>query len=105
MELFCHFTNFRKEFNVESDSFTHEISAGQSVKKWWTDMQQLQQGEGRRNSSVGKSSASQSGDSGSNPGGGLTQVIQCMNERRRDYQPILISLLSLGRNQETFIPT
>ncbi len=48
-----------------------------------------------RDSSVGKSSASQSvelgsasqsGDLTSNPGEGLTQVTQCMNERGRDYQ-------------------
>ncbi len=26
------------------------------------------------------------GDLGSNPGGGLTRVIQCMDERGRDYQ-------------------
>ncbi len=32
-------------------------------------------------SSVGKSSASQSGDLGSNPGGGLNRVTECMNER------------------------
>ncbi len=39
-----------------------------------------------RDSSVGKSSASQAGDPGSNPSGDLTQVIQCMNERGRDNQ-------------------
>ncbi len=38
-----------------------------------------------RDSSVGKSSASQSGDSCSNPSGGMTRVTQCMNERGRDY--------------------
>ncbi len=32
-----------------------------------------------RDSSIGKSSASQSGDPGSNPSGGLTQVTQCIN--------------------------
>ncbi len=37
--------------------------------------------QGGRDSSVGKSSASQVGDPGSNPGGG-----QYMNERGRDYQ-------------------
>ncbi len=37
-----------------------------------------------RDSSVSKSSASQPGDSGSNPSGSLTQVTQCMNERGRD---------------------
>ncbi len=36
--------------------------------------------------SVGKSSASQSGEPGSNPGGGLTWVTQCMNEKGRDCQ-------------------
>ncbi len=41
---------------------------------------------GGRDSSVGKSSASQSGDPGSNPGGGLTRITQCMNERGRDCQ-------------------
>ncbi len=41
---------------------------------------------GRRDSSDGKSSASQAGDPGLNPGGGLTQVTQCMNERGRYYQ-------------------
>ncbi len=41
---------------------------------------------GWRDSSVGKLSASQSGTPGSNPGGGLTWVTQCMNERGRDYQ-------------------
>ncbi len=39
---------------------------------------------GGMDSSVGKSSASQSGDPGSNPSEGLTQVTQCMNERGRD---------------------
>ncbi len=39
-----------------------------------------------RDSSVGKLSASQAGDLVLNPGGGLTQVTQCMNERRRDSQ-------------------
>ncbi len=39
-----------------------------------------------RDSSVGKLSASQAGDPGSNLGGGLTWVTQCMNERGRDYQ-------------------
>ncbi len=34
----------------------------------------------------GKSSASQVGDPGLNPGGGLTRVTQCMNERGKDYQ-------------------
>ncbi len=34
-----------------------------------------------RDSSVGKSSASHAGNPGSNPGGGLTRVIQSMNER------------------------
>ncbi len=43
-----------------------------------------------RDSSVGKLFASQSGDPGSNPGGGLTgggltRVTQGMNERGRDY--------------------
>ncbi len=42
--------------------------------------------QGGRDSSVGKSSACQFGDPGSNPSGGLTQVTQCMNERGRDYQ-------------------
>ncbi len=37
-------------------------------------------------SSVGKLSASQAGDSGSNPGGRLTWVTQSMNERWRDCQ-------------------
>ncbi len=37
-------------------------------------------------SSVGKSSASQSRDLGSNPGEGLTRVTQFMNERGRDCQ-------------------
>ncbi len=41
---------------------------------------------GGGDSSVGKSSASQTGDPGSNHGGGLTWVTQCMNERGRDYQ-------------------
>ncbi len=40
---------------------------------------------GGRDSTVGKSSASHAGDPGSNPGGSLTQVTQCMNERERDY--------------------
>ncbi len=43
--MLYHFTNFKKEYKVESDSFNHEISVGQMVKKWHTDMQQLQQGE------------------------------------------------------------
>ncbi len=38
---------------------------------------------GGRDSSVGKSSASQSRDPGSNPGGGLTRVTQCMKEGKR----------------------
>ncbi len=37
-------------------------------------------------SSVGKSSASQSGDPGSNPSGGLTWVTQFMNERGGECQ-------------------
>ncbi len=41
---------------------------------------------GERDSSVGKWAASQSWNPGLNPGGGLTRVIQCMNERGRDYQ-------------------
>ncbi len=41
---------------------------------------------GGRDSSVGKSSTYQSRDLGLNPGGGLTRVTQCMNERRRDCQ-------------------
>ncbi len=41
---------------------------------------------GGRDSSVGKSSASQTGDPGSNLGRGLTRVTKCMNERGRDYQ-------------------
>ncbi len=41
---------------------------------------------GGRDISVGKSSASEAGDPGLNPGGGLTQVTQCFNERGRDYQ-------------------
>ncbi len=40
-----------------------------------------------RDSTGSKSSTSQAGDPGLNPGGGLTQVTQCMNERGRDYQP------------------
>ncbi len=36
-------------------------------------------------SSVGKSSASQAGDPGSNPGEGLTCVTQCMNEMGKSY--------------------
>ncbi len=40
---------------------------------------------GEGDSSVGESS-SQAGDLGSNPSGGLTQVIQCMIERGRDYK-------------------
>ncbi len=41
---------------------------------------------GGRGSSVGKSSAYQSGYLGSNPGVGLTRVTQCMNERGRECQ-------------------
>ncbi len=40
---------------------------------------------GGRDSSI-KLSTSQAGDPGSNPGGELTWVTQCMNERGRDYQ-------------------
>ncbi len=43
-------------------------------------------GGGERDSSVGKLSASQSGDVGLNTGGGLTRVTQCMNKRGRDFQ-------------------
>ncbi len=43
--------------------------------------------KGGRDSSVGKSSASQAEDPGSNPGEGFTQVNQCMNEKGRDCQP------------------
>ncbi len=39
----------------------------------------------RRDSLVGKSSASQAEDLGANPGGSLTWVTQCMNKRGRDY--------------------
>ncbi len=39
---------------------------------------------GRRDSSVSKSSASQTRDLGSNPGGDLIRVTQCMNEKGRD---------------------
>ncbi len=39
-----------------------------------------------RDSSVGKSFTSQAGDPGSNPGGDLTWVTQCMDERGREYQ-------------------
>ncbi len=42
--------------------------------------------KGARDSSVGKSATSQAGEPGSNPGGVLTRVTQCMNERGRDYQ-------------------
>ncbi len=39
---------------------------------------------GGMDSSVDKSSTSHSGDKGSNPGGGLTRVTQCMYVRGRD---------------------
>ncbi len=41
---------------------------------------------GEKDSSVGKSSASQPEDLGSNTGVGLTRVTKFMNERGRDYQ-------------------
>ncbi len=43
-------------------------------------------GGGGRDSSVGKSSASQAWGPGLNPSGGLSRVTQCMDERGRDHQ-------------------
>ncbi len=40
---------------------------------------------GERDSSVGRSSTSESGDLGSNPGGGLTLVAKYINEWGRDF--------------------
>ncbi len=51
-----------------------------NLESWILDL------EGGKDSSVGKSSAPPAGDPGSNPGGSLTRVTQCMNERGRDYK-------------------
>ncbi len=47
-------------------------------------------------SSVGKSSTSQSGDPGSNPNGGLTQITQCMNERGKILPAVKVILHQLA---------